>query len=143
MKDTFITRCRFGFPREARDEATLLSVEECMKLSCTTFHARMYNTLILMLRKANMDLQYVGPVRHWLRDQGGEEQQAGTLAGGLLSLFRIQHAVLVRCTQLALQGVRGQRSPSRRPPVWKVPDRQVDRCVAATGDSSITPSSWK
>ena len=25
VKDTFITRCRFGFPREARDEATLLS----------------------------------------------------------------------------------------------------------------------
>ena len=68
--DTFITRCRFGFPRQERDEATLLSVEECMKLS----HRKMYNLprsnvgtrtnnynpLILMLWKANMDLQYVG-----------------------------------------------------------------------------------
>ena len=70
VKDTFITRCRFGFPRQERDEATLLSVEECMKLS----HRKMYNLprskvetrinnynpLILMLWKANMDLQYVG-----------------------------------------------------------------------------------
>ena len=67
VKDTFITRCRFGFPRQERDEATLLSVEECMKLS----HRKMYNLprskvetrinnynpLILMLWK---DLQYVG-----------------------------------------------------------------------------------
>ena len=70
VKDTFITRCRFGFPRQERDEATLLTVEECMKLS----HRKMYNLprskvetrinnynpLILMLWKANMDLQYVG-----------------------------------------------------------------------------------
>ena len=63
--DTFITRCRFGFPRQ-----TLLSVDECMKL----FHRKLYtlprspekirinnyNPLLLMLWKANMDLQFVG-----------------------------------------------------------------------------------
>ena len=154
MKDTFITRCRFGFPRQERDEVTLLTVEECMKLS----HRKMYNLprskvetrinnynpLILMLWKANMDRRVFSgncPVRHWLRDQGGEEQHAGPLAGGLLSLLRIQQAVLVR---LALQGVRslrGQRSPSRRPPVWQVPDRQVDRRVAATAEEKETPPS--
>ena len=69
VKDIFITRCRFGFPRQTRETATLLSVEECMKLS----HRKMYlprspeeirinnyNPLLLMLWKANMDLQYIG-----------------------------------------------------------------------------------
>ena len=36
--DTFITRCRFGFPRQECSTATLLSVDECMKLS----HRKMY-----------------------------------------------------------------------------------------------------
>ena len=31
--DTFITHCRFGFPRQERQFASLLSVDECMKLS--------------------------------------------------------------------------------------------------------------
>ena len=64
--DTFITRCRFGFPRQECSTATLLSVDECMKLS----HRKMYtlprspeeinyNPLLLMLWKANMDLQFV------------------------------------------------------------------------------------
>ena len=67
---TFITRCRFGFPRQTRESANLLSVKECMKLS----HRKMYNLarspeeirinnynpLLLMLWKANMDLQYIG-----------------------------------------------------------------------------------
>ena len=67
---TFITRCRFGFPRQTRESANLLTMDECMKLS----HRKMYNlprspeeirinnynSLLLMLWKANMDLQYVG-----------------------------------------------------------------------------------
>ena len=67
---TFVTRCRFGFPRQTRESANLLTVDECMKLS----HRKMYNLprspeeirinnynpLLLMLWKANMDLQYVG-----------------------------------------------------------------------------------
>ena len=70
LGDTFITRCRFGFPRQECTTATLLSVDECMKLS----HGKMYtlprspeeirinnyNPLLLMLWKANMDLQFVG-----------------------------------------------------------------------------------
>ena len=35
---TFITRCRFGIPRETCETATLFSVEECMKLA----HRKMY-----------------------------------------------------------------------------------------------------
>ena len=47
---TFITRCRFGFPRQECDRATLLTVDQCMKLSHTTVdqcmklsHTKMYN----------------------------------------------------------------------------------------------------
>ena len=69
VKGTYITQCRFGFPRPTCDSATLLSVDECMKLS----HRKMYklprspdirinnyNPLLLLLWKANMDLQFVG-----------------------------------------------------------------------------------
>ena len=67
---TFITRCRFGFPRQTRESVNFLSVEECMKLSHRKFYnlprspeqirINNYNPLLLMLWKANMDLQYIG-----------------------------------------------------------------------------------
>ena len=68
---TFITRCRFGFPRETCETATLFSVEECMKTgtqeNCTVLprspeeiRINNYNPLLLMLWKANIDLQYIG-----------------------------------------------------------------------------------
>ena len=38
VKGTFITQCRFGFPRPTCENAALLSVDECMKLS----HRKMY-----------------------------------------------------------------------------------------------------
>ena len=66
---TFITRCRFGFPRQECDRATLLTVDQCMKLShtkmynlvraCSEIRINNYNPLLLMLWKANMDIQYV------------------------------------------------------------------------------------
>ena len=86
------------------------------------------------------------PARHWLRDQGREEQHAGTLAGGLLSLLRIQQAVLVRCTQLALQGVRPAISFSETTFVASPRPSSGSMCrghIRGKGDSSITPSSWK
>ena len=67
---TFVTRCRFGFPRQECESATLLSVDQCMKLShrkmynlaraCSEIRINNYNPLLLMLWKANMDIQYVG-----------------------------------------------------------------------------------
>ena len=67
---TFITRCRFGFPHQECDCATLLTVDLCMKLShrklynlvraCSEIRINNYNPLLLMLWKANMDIQYVG-----------------------------------------------------------------------------------
>ena len=58
--DTFITRCRFGFPRQECTTATLLSVDECMKLSHRKIYTLPRSPLLLMLWKANMDLQFVG-----------------------------------------------------------------------------------
>ena len=56
---TFITRCRFGFPRETCETATLFSVEGCMKLahrkiyklprSPEEIRINNYNPLLLML----------------------------------------------------------------------------------------------
>ena len=70
VEGTFITCCQFGFPRHLCKKTSLLTVDECMK----QHHRRMYslpqwidemrinnyNPLLLMLWKANMDLQYVG-----------------------------------------------------------------------------------
>ena len=69
-KGTFITYCRFGYPRQACESATLRSMDECLKSS----HRQMYrlprspqeirinnyNPLLLMLWKANMDIQFIG-----------------------------------------------------------------------------------
>ena len=64
----FITRCRFGFPRQACKTATLNSVDDALKsrrkiyqLPRTELEARVndYNPLLLMLWKANVDVQYV------------------------------------------------------------------------------------
>ena len=69
-KGTFITYCRFGYPRQVCDSATLRSMDECLKSS----HRQMYrlprspqeirinnyNPLLLMLWKANMDIQFIG-----------------------------------------------------------------------------------
>ena len=44
VKGTFITRCRFSFPRQECEKATLLTVEECMKQhqkKCTNFHGQL------------------------------------------------------------------------------------------------------
>ena len=71
---TFITRCRFGFHRQTRESANLLTVDEFMKLS----HRKMYNLprspeeirinkynpLLLMLWKANWTCSMLASP-HW------------------------------------------------------------------------------
>ena len=66
---TYITECKFGFPREAVDEAVLNKVEDCLKCRRKIYHLPRaigeerindYNPLLLYLWKANIDLQYVG-----------------------------------------------------------------------------------
>ena len=65
---TFITRCRFGFPCQACETASLNCVEDALKsrkkiyqLPRTELEVRVndYNPLLLMLWKANTDIQYV------------------------------------------------------------------------------------
>ena len=68
-KGTFITYCRFGYPRQACDSATLRSMDECLKsshrqmyrLPRSTLEIRInnYNPLLLMLW-TNMDIQFIG-----------------------------------------------------------------------------------
>ena len=66
---TFITRCWFGFARETRETATLFTVEKCMKRAHRKLYSlpqspeeiriNNYNPLLLMLWKANIDMQYI------------------------------------------------------------------------------------
>ena len=67
-KNTFITRCRFGFPRPVCDSAKLNPVQESLKskskiyqLIRTDSEVRVndYNPLLLLLWKANIDIQFV------------------------------------------------------------------------------------
>ena len=66
--NVFITRCRFGFPRQPCESAKLNSVTDSLKsrsriyqLARTESEIRVndYNPLLLMLWKANIDIQFV------------------------------------------------------------------------------------
>ncbi len=66
--NTFLTVCKFNFPRECCDSTTLYCVEEKLKarkkiysLKRTQSEVRIndYNPLLLLLWKANMDIQFV------------------------------------------------------------------------------------
>ena len=65
---TFITTCKFGFPREPSESPKVHCVEEKLKkrqkiyqISRTEAEVRVndYNPLLLLLWKANMDIQFV------------------------------------------------------------------------------------
>ena len=65
---TFVTRCRFGFPRQACESAKLNSVSDSLKpqkriyqlpRGDTEVRVNDYNPLLLMLWQANIDIQYV------------------------------------------------------------------------------------
>ena len=70
VKSTYITYCRFAFPRPTCESATLLSTDEGMKSSHRKVYklprspeeirVNNYNPLLLMLWKANMDIQFIG-----------------------------------------------------------------------------------
>ena len=68
VKGTFITKCKFGFPRAETEEGVINSVEESLKskvkvnhLPCSSTEVKIndYNPIILLIWKANMDIQYV------------------------------------------------------------------------------------
>ena len=67
-KTAFITRCRFGFPRPVCETAQLNPVQESLKSRNRIYHlvrtlaetrVNDYNPLLLMLWKANIDIQFV------------------------------------------------------------------------------------
>ena len=64
----YLTTCRFGFPRDVTDEIHLNSVEESLKSKKKIYHLNRavgeervndYNPLLLLLWRANLDIQYV------------------------------------------------------------------------------------
>ena len=64
--NVFITRCRFGFPRQPCETAKLNSVSDSLKtrnriyqLARSESRVNDYNPLLLMLWKANIDIQFV------------------------------------------------------------------------------------
>ncbi len=68
VKGMFITKCRFGFPRQEMEKGYIFNVNECLKsrkkmygLSRSDLEVRVndYNLLILLLTKANMDIQFI------------------------------------------------------------------------------------
>ena len=69
-RGTFITYCRFGYPRPTCESASLRSMDECLKSthrqmyklprSPQEIRINNYNPLLLMLWKANMDIQFNG-----------------------------------------------------------------------------------
>ena len=67
VNSTYITQCKFGFPRSETDLGIINSVDECLKskskiynLPCSSTEVRVndYNPLLLLIWKANMDIQY-------------------------------------------------------------------------------------
>lgn len=67
-RNTFMTRCRFGFPHQACDSACLNCVQDSLKahkkiyqLTHTDLEVRVndYNPLLLLLWRVNIDIQYV------------------------------------------------------------------------------------
>ena len=81
---TFVTRCRFRFPRQACESAKFNSVSDSLKSwkriyqlprGDTEVRVNDYNPLLLMLWQANIDIQYVAesslalaPLRRGVRD---------------------------------------------------------------------------
>ena len=64
----FVTRCKFGFPREVSGTSSLNSVENCLKSRKKIYRlpraeqetrVNDYNPLLVLLLKANMDIQFI------------------------------------------------------------------------------------
>ena len=64
----YLTNCRFGFPRKVSACAKLNQVSECLKLKKRIYQSELevrvndYNPLLLLLWKANIDIQFFAEV---------------------------------------------------------------------------------
>ena len=68
VNNTFITKCKFGFPRVETVEGVINSVDECLKtrskiysLPRSSMETKIndYSPILLLIWKANLDIQYV------------------------------------------------------------------------------------
>ena len=66
-KNTFVTKCKFGFPRPVSEETVLKNVQQSMKAEKRIYHLKRseeevrvndYNPLLLLLWKANIDVSF-------------------------------------------------------------------------------------
>ena len=66
--EAFVTRCKFGFPRVETDEGKIHKVEDCLKRrnkiydlprSFSEMRVNDYNPVLLLLWKANLDIQFI------------------------------------------------------------------------------------
>jgi len=63
----FLTRCKFGFPRVETDEGKINNVEDCLKSRNKIYDLLRafselrvnYNLILLLLWKANLDIQFI------------------------------------------------------------------------------------
>ena len=67
LNDAYVTRCKFGFPRAETEGGAINSVDECLKSKSKIYHlphsstevrVNNYNPILLLVWKANMDIQY-------------------------------------------------------------------------------------
>ena len=139
VKGTFITRCRFGFPRQECEKATLLTVEECIKQhhkkmyklprSAQDIRINNYNPVLLLLWKANIDLQFVGEsslaVAQYITGYVTKAERSN-----MQDLWQEVSSHSSIYSKLFLFGVHSLRfrecGPPGRSPVWQVSDHQVD-----------------
>ena len=68
VNNTFITKCKFGFPRVETEQGVINSVDECLKtrskiysLPRSSMETKIndYSPILLLIWKANLDIQYV------------------------------------------------------------------------------------
>ena len=68
LRGSYITRCRFGFPRDVGEKGALKCVEDCLRSRNKIYtlpraegetRVNDYNPLLLLLWKANIDIQFI------------------------------------------------------------------------------------
>ncbi len=73
VKGLFVTKCKFGFLRPEMEKGEIFNIEECLKSRKKIYavprgelevRVSDYNQLILLLTKANMDIQFIADSSH-------------------------------------------------------------------------------
>ena len=122
FENSYITRCRFGCPRVVSKTALLRQVDDCLKVrdkiyvlpqADTETRVNDYNPLLLLLWKANMDIQSIAEnslahahyVRHRIRNESREKQPSRSLARSGIEQEYIQSTMELWRSQFAVSGM--------------------------------------